>query len=82
MEGDNWQRVKQIFADALERPPDERVAFVSEACQDDTLGLEVDECFQPALDCAIPSSTGPPQRRPAYQQPPKTRIMERPLWNL
>ena len=50
--------------------------------RDDTLGLEVDECFQPAIDCAIPSSNGPSQRRPAYQQLPKTRIMERPLWNL
>jgi len=39
--------------------------------RDDTLGLEVKEHFNPALECAIPSSTGPRQRRPAYRQLPQ-----------
>nr|MBA3256607.1 hypothetical protein [Pyrinomonadaceae bacterium] len=29
-----WQQVKQIFQSAIERPPDERDAFLARACQD------------------------------------------------
>jgi serine/threonine protein kinase len=38
-----WDRVKQVFQDALDRKPDERSAFVREACGDDRgLRAEVD----------------------------------------
>jgi eukaryotic-like serine/threonine-protein kinase len=32
---ERWQRVKQIFQSAIECPPDERAAFLAQACQDD-----------------------------------------------
>jgi len=32
----HWNRVKDIVADALERPPQERGAFIERACDDDT----------------------------------------------
>ncbi|MGH9968893.1 MAG: protein kinase domain-containing protein [Pyrinomonadaceae bacterium] len=34
MTPERWQKVKQIFQSAIERPPDERDAFVARACQD------------------------------------------------
>jgi eukaryotic-like serine/threonine-protein kinase len=41
---DRWPRVKQLFAEALELPPEERAAFVAAACsQDAELGREVGE---------------------------------------
>ncbi len=64
MEGNNWQRVKQIFADALKRPPDERDAFVSEACQSD-LGLrhEVEALIEAdeQAEAACPEPTSEPK---------------------
>jgi len=35
MTPERWQRVKELFHDALERPADERAAFLAEACGDD-----------------------------------------------
>jgi non-specific serine/threonine protein kinase/serine/threonine-protein kinase len=35
MNADRWQQIKDLFASALGRPPDERSAFVREACGDD-----------------------------------------------
>ena len=35
MTPERWQRVKELFHDALERPADERAAFLAEACRDD-----------------------------------------------
>jgi hypothetical protein len=32
---DRWSRVKQILQSALDRPPEERSAFVRDACDDD-----------------------------------------------
>ena len=32
---DGSERVQQIFADALERPPEERAAFLERACRSD-----------------------------------------------
>src|SRR5207247_6161531 len=34
MTPERWQQVKQIFQSAIERPPDERDAFLARACQD------------------------------------------------
>jgi TolB-like protein/Tfp pilus assembly protein PilF len=47
MTPERWQRVKRLFHDALERPADEREAFLSEQCGDDaearaTLGRLLD----------------------------------------
>src|SRR5215831_13948753 len=40
---DRWQRIKNIFYDAQDRPPAERSAFLNEACGDDaSLREEVD----------------------------------------
>jgi serine/threonine protein kinase/Tfp pilus assembly protein PilF len=35
MTPERWQRVKDLFHDALERPADERAAFLAETCADD-----------------------------------------------
>lgn len=35
MTPERWQRVKEVFHDALERPADERAAFLTEACGHD-----------------------------------------------
>src|SRR5438876_10589268 len=35
MTPERWQQVKQIFQSAIERPPDERDAFLAQACADD-----------------------------------------------
>jgi TolB-like protein/Tfp pilus assembly protein PilF len=35
MTPERWQRVKELFHDALERPADERAAFLAETCGDD-----------------------------------------------
>jgi eukaryotic-like serine/threonine-protein kinase len=41
--GDQWDRVKQIFQSALGRAPQERSAFVREACgEDDHVRAEVE----------------------------------------
>lgn len=32
---DRWERVKSVFAEAVERPPSERTSFVAEACAHD-----------------------------------------------
>lgn len=36
-----WDRVKELFDQALERPPDERTAFLEEACDDPSVRAEV-----------------------------------------
>jgi hypothetical protein len=42
-EAGRWERVKQVFQDALDRTPGERSAFLREACRDDReLRAEVD----------------------------------------
>ena len=42
MESERWQDVKRLFDLALQRPGEERVSFLQEACRDDeTLRLEV-----------------------------------------
>lgn len=40
---ERWRQVDQLFQAALERAPEERAAFISEACgDDDSLRLEVE----------------------------------------
>ena len=47
MTGERWQRIKAILQAALERAPEERTAFVAEACADDgTLRLEVESLLK------------------------------------
>ncbi len=35
MSDERWQRIEEICQDALERPPNDRAAFVREACAGD-----------------------------------------------
>ena len=43
MKPERWQQVDGLFQAALEREPDERAAFISEACGgDDSLRREVE----------------------------------------
>src|SRR5215471_1432514 len=43
MKPERWQHVDQLFQAALERAPEERTAFISEACgDDDSLRREVE----------------------------------------
>src|SRR5215467_9592306 len=40
---DQWRRIKEIVAAAVERPPNERQAYVNQVCQgDDTIRTEVE----------------------------------------
>ena len=42
MTPERWNRIKEIFASALERDPSERGTYVEQACADDnTLRVEV-----------------------------------------
>jgi non-specific serine/threonine protein kinase/serine/threonine-protein kinase len=43
MEPGRWQRVEALFHEALERPPDERAAFVAAACDDADVRAEVEQ---------------------------------------
>jgi serine/threonine-protein kinase len=43
---DRWQEVKRITADALERPEQERVAFLEQACTDPDLRSQVEELLR------------------------------------
>ena len=36
MNGDRWNRIKELYAQALELPPEERAAFAAGKCGDDT----------------------------------------------
>ena len=36
MTSERWERVKEVVANAVEQPPDERAEFISAACADDT----------------------------------------------
>ena len=40
MTGEQWARVKEIFGDALDRPPSEREAFVRSAANGDAALLD------------------------------------------
>ena len=43
MKPERWQQVDQVFQAALERKPDDRAAFISQACEgDDSLCREVE----------------------------------------
>ncbi len=47
MNPETWNRVKELVADALERPPGEREAFLSEACStEEFLRQEVDRLIE------------------------------------
>ncbi len=47
MKPERWQRIKEIFQAALERTPEERTAFVAQACADDkTLQPEVESLLK------------------------------------
>ena len=38
-----WQRAKELFADALELPEDDRAAFLDDACNDPELRTHVEQ---------------------------------------
>ncbi len=51
MNEQTWNRVKQIFHEAVERPAAERPAFLAEACADDSLvRSEVEELLAASDD--------------------------------
>jgi len=62
MKPERWRQVDQVFQEALERAPEERAAFVSEACGgDDSLRREVEALL------AFDGETGDYIDAPAYQ---------------
>ena len=52
MQRDTAQRVKQIFGEALEKPADQRAAFVADACDGDEELQEKVEALLAAYDDA------------------------------
>lgn len=45
-EADRWQRIEEIFLDALDLPTQDRVAFLDEQCDDDAMRREVDRMLR------------------------------------
>ena len=76
MDPERWLKVKEIFHQALARPPAERVAFISEACAgDDPLRQEVESLISsderdgtfldaPAYEAADSMIVNPPNLKP------------------
>jgi len=61
---ENFRRIREVFESALERPPEERQAFVESACAGDTLLIQevkrmlaAEEQTDRLLDAAEPAST-------------------------
>ncbi len=52
MADEKWQKVREIFDDALRRQPEERRRFVNLACGDDKLLLAEVESLLSSLDSA------------------------------
>jgi serine/threonine-protein kinase len=47
MERNRWQRIEELYHAALDRAPEERAAFLTEACADDSgLRREVEELLR------------------------------------
>ncbi|HEV2666425.1 MAG TPA: hypothetical protein VG324_16020, partial [Blastocatellia bacterium] len=47
MDNQRWQQIETLYHAALERPPDERAAFLTDACADDSgLLCEVEELLR------------------------------------
>src|SRR3569832_126606 len=65
MSGDSWNRIEVVYHAALDRPPDERRAFIAAACQgDDGLRQEVED-----LVSRHRPSGEHPLDRPAWKAP-------------
>ena len=65
---DRWQRVKEVFAEAFERPLEARTAFLDEACGAN-LGLRGDLRFE-ALVLGAGGSGARPAATPAPASSP------------
>jgi len=52
MQGGRWNEIKQLYTSALERPPDERVPYLRQACSDDSLRKEVESLLAVGSDAA------------------------------
>lgn len=52
MTPEKWQRVRDVLAEALERKPEDRPAFLERACSDLELRREVERCSPPATKAA------------------------------
>ncbi|HEX8799183.1 MAG TPA: hypothetical protein VF772_11245, partial [Terriglobales bacterium] len=66
---ERWQQIKNLFGAALERRPEERGAFLQEACgSDESLRAEVESLLaeqQAVTTSAGPSAPSMPQPAPA-----------------
>jgi serine/threonine protein kinase len=71
MPADDWERLRDLFHAALERPGDERAAFLDEACRGDARVRQQIEAMVEAheqtasLDVPVPSRTGTGDGDPA-----------------
>src|SRR6185436_21095866 len=72
-----WTRVKEVFQAAVERPLDERAAYLTGACGNDPgLRAEVDRLLAAHEQAGsfIETSATPPQTEPATRLQPGDRI--------
>ena len=77
MTATHWTKVKEVFQDALERPPDERAAYLTGACGNDPgLRAEVDRLLAAHEQAGsfIETSPAPPPAPPAMRLQPGERI--------
>ncbi|MCG3128578.1 MAG: Serine/threonine-protein kinase PknD [Phycisphaerae bacterium] len=69
MDKERWSQVKALFQAALERPPEQRAAFLSRECADETLRNEADRLLRlhdsspEFLESPIGSADAPPGDR-------------------
>jgi eukaryotic-like serine/threonine-protein kinase len=83
---DRWQQIKEIFDDAMQRPPAERAAFLDEACANDRdlraevekllASYETDFMAQPAVGMVADVIVAARQQLKAGQQLGRYRIIQ------
>src|SRR5438132_2097352 len=77
MSRERWERVKQLFASALEREPGQRAAYVAQACAaDEEMEAEVESLLMAHESAAGFLSTPPevPRRPPGTTLAPGARL--------
>ncbi len=71
MDKQRWQQIETLYHAALERAPDERTAFLADACADDSGLLREVEAFRRAILIFIISLSTPARRKLTALSPPR-----------
>lgn len=80
MNPERWERIKELFGEALEHEPSSRQAFLRQACPDDEMYEEVVTLVAAQADgdlLRLPISLFPGSLRRSWQKAPCLRIATR-----